>query len=521
MKRPIAPLTRRQFLVGSGGFTLALPLLPSLLVKRAYGAGPPLVIRPRLYWLATNHGGAHESAFFPSASPLTERRTLFSDHEVSAGALRLSSVAGAASSSALSPILTAPSDLLPARRVAQLNVLRGLDIPFGIGHHQGGHLGNYANNEAVGGLAFEAQRQPRPTMDQLLAWSPTFYDDLGAVRERALVMGSRDLSFGYANPSAGSGTVQAIRGARSSLELFHRVFAPADSARGARVPVVHRVLESYHRLRDGNRRLSSGDRLRLDDHMDRLAELQRKLGAALPAACGGVAAPTDDSLLHDGLAPEDGARYAALYNEVAAAAFICGASRIAVLGLADEQRFVDFAGDWHSDVAHYWNDPARQDLLQRSYRAIFERVFLDMAARLDGEEADGRSYLDNSLLVWSQESGMSTHDSVSLPIVTAGSAAGFFRTGQLVDYRRVGHPESEYRPLLDSEAMSLGVLYNQFLANVVQAMGMTPAELERFGHRGYGLPLVDPVGPSVPFAAHYQNASSRYFQIASDPLPFL
>jgi hypothetical protein len=517
--RPSIPVTRRQFLVGSSGFTLGLPLLSSLLVKKAYGADPVIQRRPRLYWLATNHGGALERSFFPSASPLTETEALFADHDVRAGALKPVGAASAPGRTALSPILEASSDVLAASRIAQLNVLRGIDIPFGIGHHAGGHLGNYAHNEAVGSSAFEAQSEPRPTIDQLLAWSPSFYDDLGAVRERALVMGTRQVSFGYSNPSLSTGTIQNVRGAGSSLELFHRIFVPAGIEGGTRVPVVDRVRESYSRLRNGNRRLSAADRQRLDDHMDRLAELQRKLRTALPIP-EGITAPTDDSALHTGLDPAAATRYAQLHNEVAAAAFISGASRIAVLGLGDEQRFVDFAGDWHTDVAHYWLDPGKQDLLARSYQRIFERVFLDMAARLDVEEADGSTYLDNALLVWTQESGMSTHDPVSIPVVTAGSAAGFLRTGLSLDYRRVGNPASRFQPLVDADTTYAGVLYNQFLATVLQAMGMPPAEFERWGHKGYGLPRVELPGVSLPFAEHYQDGSSRYFQIASELLPF-
>jgi len=512
---------RRQFLVGAAGFSLALPLLPSLLVKRAHGKEPVPVRRPRLYWLTTNHGAAFESAFFPGESLLTESRELFTDHAVAAGALRSTSEGSGPPRSALSKVLQAPSDLLSARRVSQLNVLRGIDIPFGIGHHSGGHLGNFARNEAVGGTAFEAQSEPRPTIDQLLAWSASFYDDLGPIRERALVMGTREVSFGYSSPGTASGPIENVRGAASSLALFQRVFVPAGTPGPARAPVVDRVLESYRRLRHGNRRLSAADGRRLDDHMDRLAELQRKLNTAFPASCGGVVTPADDSALHARLDPADAERYAQLYNEVVAAAFICGTSRIAVLGLADEQRFVDFVGDWHSDVAHYWLDPAKQDLLARSYQRIFERVFLDMAARLDTEEAGGLSYLDNSLLVWTQESGMSTHDPLSLPIVTAGSAAGFFRTGLSLDYRRLGHPDSRFQPLLDADATYAGMLYNQFLAGVLRAMGMPPSEFERWGHRGYGLPRVEVPGVSLPFSQHYQNTSSRYFQIASDVLPFL
>jgi hypothetical protein len=208
-------------------------------------------------------------------------------------------------------------------------------------------------------------------------------------------------------------------------------------------------------------------------------------------------------------------------NEVTAAAFICGASRIAVLGLGDEQRFVEFTGNWHTDVAHYYLEPDKQELLARSYQRIFESVFLDMAARLDVEEAEGRSYLDNSLLVWSQESGMSTHDPISIPIVTAGSAAGCLRTGLSVDYRRVGNPDSKHQPLLAGEATYAGMLYNQFLATVLRSMGMAPSEFERWGHKGYGLPKVEQSGTGLPVAEHYKNTTSRYFEIASDMLPFL
>ena len=116
---------------------------------------------------------------------------------------------------------------------------------------------------------------------------------------------------------------------------------------------------------------------------------------------------------------------------------------------------------------------------------------------------------------------MSTHDPLSLPVVTAGSAAGFFRTGRSIDYRRVGNQDSRFQPLVDAEVTYAGVLYNQFLANVLQAMGLRPREFERWGHKGYGVPKVEQPGVSLPFAAHYRDTSSRYFQMASDILPFL
>jgi len=66
-----------------------------------------------------------------------------------------------------------------------------------------------------------------------------------------------------------------------------------------------------------------------------------------------------------------------------------------------------------------------------------------------------------------------------------------------------------------------GLLYNQFLATVLRAMGMPPEEFERWGHKGYGVPLVEGSGTNLPVAKHYENTSSRYFQIASNVLPFV
>jgi len=521
MPRKTIDVTRRQFLRGSCGFTLALPLLPSLLVSTAYGSDPLFVRRPRLYWLATHHGAALETNMFPSAALLTQSQTLFAEHSVRAGALRAEVLQGKAH---LSPVLQADANVLSSRRLSTLNVIQGLDIPFSIGHHTGGHLGNYARNDALAGEGLAIKDFPVPTIDQLLAWSPSFYDQLGAIRERALVLGSEALSWNYSNPTAASGPIQNVRGTESSLELFQRIFLPPSAAGWqARIPVVDHVLASYKRLRNGQRRLSSADRQRLDDHMDRIAELQRKLGTGGARSCASVHPPEDDALNHQsGDASSSALRRAQLFNEVVAAAFMCGSSRIAVFGLADAQRFAGYSGDWHNDVAHEWQSPDKQALLVRAYQGIFEHVFLDMVARLDTEEAPGMTYLDNALLVWSQESGMSTHNAVSLPVVTAGSAAGALRTGQFIDYRRVGDPRAQFDPQFGGYLLYAGLLYNQFLASVLRALGMQPADFERWGYKGYGHPMVCPPDVGIlPFAKHYENASSRYFQMASEMLPFL
>ena len=515
MGNRVVTLNRRQVLRGAGGFTLALPFLPSLM-SRAHAAEPTYTALPRMFWLTSDHGGAYETNMFPSTSLLTQTQQLYPDHAVHAGALK-GVVDG--QDTVVSPILRARSSSLTPARLAKMNVLYGLDVPFYLAHNTGGHLGNYARNDGNGADGVEVQKYPRPTIDQLMAWSPSFYPDLSSVKERAMVMSDRPISWRYSNPAQKTGTIENVRGYASSLDLFNTIFVPPDVVTPRRAPIVDRVLESYKRLRNGNRRLSSLDRQRLDDHMARIAELQRKLNAK--ASCGAVATPTDDANRHTALSGAEATQYGELFNDVVVAAFICGTSRLGVLGLGYNEQLAGYAGDWHQDVAHQWQLPDKQVFLVSAYQRLFSTLLLDLAEKLDAvDETPGVTYLDNSLLVWSQECCMSTHDSVSLPVVTFGSAGGYLKTGQLVDYRRTTSADSKYDPGAGG-VMYLGLLYNQWLATVLQAMRIPPAEFELWGHKGYGVPYVSPDTGSPPYAKHYQNTSSRYFTDASKVLPFL
>jgi hypothetical protein len=512
MSKRIIDVSRRKVLVGLGGMTLALPVLPSLLTKTAYGADPILTTRPRLFWTGTDHGGCFESSFFPSESTFTESEDLFSDHTIRHGALQ-GTLDG--DHRVVSAVLRGSQDRFSEALLSKMNVLWGLDVPFYIAHSTGIHLGNYARNDGNGDDGIAVQDDPRPTIDQILAWSPSFYPDLTSIRERSMIMHDLRVSWGYSDPGAQSGTIEQVRGVMSSRELFKKIFVPPEADVPSRPPIVDAVLESYKTLRNGNRRLSAADKQRLDDHMARLAELERKLNAV--ASCGDVPEPTDDANRYYGRDPSKAAKFCQLFNDVVAAAFVCGTSRIGVLGYGSTETFTNFGGEWHSEVAHQWQ--SQQEVLVQSYQGFFEQGFLDLAAKLDIEETPGTTYLDNSLLVWTQESGMETHSSASVPVVTFGGAAGFFKTGRAIDYRRRGNKDSQHNPSAGG-TQYLGLLYNQWLSTVMRSMGLQPEEFERWGHKGYGVPFVSAEG-SPPYQKHYVNSSSRYFQMASDVLPLI
>ena len=83
-----------------------------------------------------------------------------------------------------------------------------------------------------------------------------------------------------------------------------------------------------------------------------------------------------------------------------------------------------------------------------------------------------------------------------------------------------GNADSQYDPGAGGK-QTLGLLYSQWLATVLQAMGVPPSEFERWGYKGYGYPFITKETWTPPFAKHYGDTSSRYFQDASNWLPFL
>lgn len=500
-------LTRRQVLLGVGGATLALPILPSLMTKTAYGQDPAIPVLRRLFWLTTDHGAAYESSMFPSTSLLSPAGNIFSDHAYKTGALQ-SPVNG--ETRVLSKVLSANASRFTDTLQSKMNVLYGLDVPFYINHNTGLHMGNYARHDSND----MAKLEHRPTIDQIMAWSDSFYPTLDGIKERSMILGGRPISWNWSSPATQSGSVENVRGTRSSREMFNRIFVPPNEAEDEqRKPVVDKVRESYSLLRNSNSRLSVADKRRLDDHMDRIAELERRLTTV--ASCSGVTVPTQDAQDHWQNDPAEVKLYCQLMVDVVVAAFTCGTSRIAALGLDETARFVSYSGDWHQNVAHQWTLEESQSQIVTSYQRVFEWLYLDLAAKLDVEEANGTTYLDNTLMAWSQESGMETHASMTIPVITFGSAGGFFKTGQFLDFRRTEDTGS--RHIINNTEQYCGLLYAQWLATVLQSMGVTPAEFERWGHKGYGTPFVNK-GDKF-YVHHYGDTESRYFQGSSDILP--
>ena len=472
---------RRQVLRGAGGFTLALPFLPSLATRRAYGADPVYVAKKRFVGIGTDHGDVMGPSMFPADTTLRLTSTSGTRHTVRQGKLGIYQPSSARAE--LSPVLSASPYDFHSRLAGKMNVLRGLDVPFYLGHHTGGFLGNYAASNYASSVT------PFPTIDQVMAWSPSVYKSL-TPKMRSMApspLSPACISYGRLNPSSLASNVAAMDVHSNPSTLFERLFgAPRPDT--TRVSVVDRVLQNYNSLRQRNVRLSEGDKARLEAHMTYLSELQNRLykdsssarihylGAGIPLSCSNVPVqPTAITWEEVGSLEQR----LQLCNQIVTVAFSCDATRLATSGLGDATLVSGLTTSYHEAV--HMGD---QDAVVRNNQLIFEKSFLNLITQLDDvDDGNGRSLLDNSLVVWTHESGQQTHLNISAPVITAGSAGGFLKTGNYCDYRNaVGEPiggpqqRKEFR----------GITHRRWLATALQAMGVSPSEFERNGAKGYG-----------------------------------
>jgi len=515
----VVKVDRRLFLRGTGGALLALPTLPSLFSASEAQAADPV---PKCFvHFRTAHGGVMEPNMYPPDNTLTESMTYL--HTIRRGALQGSTANGVTT---LSPVLSGPSTILTPALVAKMNVLRGLDLPIDLIHNANGCMGYFARDG-------REPTEPRATIDQLIAYSPAVYPSIASVKRRSLVIGSPAMNsqiVGFNTPGVRSSGVSgnSIQPTQSSRGLYDTLLGGSTTTPTARTPIVDRVLDNYKRLRNGTKRLPAEDKLRLDQHINSVAELQRRLNTQVSTGCVIPPRPSIDSSTIAGNPenkamdgdPAKNVQFFQLINEVVAVAMNCGATRVAAYTVNEDFlgcTFTTWTGwAWHNDIAHNCGtlDGQGQDYVKRSNQTFFQGVYLDLISRLNSfGDGYGGTLLDHSLVAWGQEHGHQAHEVVSMPVITAGSAGGALKTGNYCDYRNLNRPK-RYG---ESQLMHPGLIYNQWMTNALMAMGVPQADWVETTHPGYG-PRQGYVNDWIGSATCYPEAM---WQKTAEKLPYL
>lgn len=451
-------ISRRMFLKGTGGAILAIPCLASLLPSRALGQAT--VSRPKRFInMYTPYGSVYSQW-----NPTIAANTLVGP-DIRERAL--ASVAGD-----ISGILGAPFNSLKDK----LLLVRGLDGLVLFDH--GGAFG-LAGNKGNEDLKILSLNQ---SIDQVLARSSKIYPTEPKVRSLHLTPGLPTDSRNYVSFSktpTGAAPVPIIQDPRIAFEkLFGGLDAGLSDAqklarRNRNLSVIDRVLANYTQVM-GSPRLSSLDKQRLDSHVSMIRDLEKSIQATEGGVCAGPANITGLST--------DLSRLVTQHIDIMVAAIRCDLTCIGTISLGESRTY-----NWlpnqlshHHSMSHSDGDAAPGLTAINQWWA---GKFAELLNKLDVIEdpATGRTYLDNSLVYWSNEQtshGVLNHRLLDMPVLLAGGA-GTLITGRYVDYRRPGNVDQ-------FSGVIRGRVYNQLLVTILQAMGLTPAEYEEGGVAGFG-----------------------------------
>lgn len=487
--------TRRQFLYDLGSLSVALPFLPSLLTSTAQAqtsTKPPL----RVVFIG-NRNGQKIGNFFP---PNPGTMTL---HQTNVYYKKLSDISGP-----MSPIFGTAWDGLRSK----MSLLSGLDLVSEWAGHQIGAMLSCAPGP------IDEMQPPNfswaASIDWIISNSPNFYPTTPLVT--ALRYNNYDYAFSFSNPTGSKPVLLPYLGSESGV--FNQAFAslgggstPTTNPAAKRTLAADQAVAVMNALQ-GSARISSLDKQRLQSHAAAISALKAKyVSPATPASCS---KPTMTFF-------KDSDPRSKMYtniNDIIVTAFSCDITRMACYSLPD---FDDSNNDqrWQHDVVSHSLEPAelKSSATLNGWKA--ERV-RDLITKLDRViEADGSTMLDNTLVIWSSESGEShqPHRRENYPILIAGgkNIGAKLKMGYYVDYRTRDKNGNFLYYASRSDFAPQGRPMNQFFVAVMQALGLQRSEFGKYGK------TAGKFGDFTPELIYYKGEYDLYKTNYDDNLPFV
>lgn len=416
----IRPSVGRRFFLKAAGISLALPALPSLPRRLAFGASETIVAGPsdpkRMVCIG-NMLGFYQPEFIPKQSG--------ADYQLS---------------QILSPLESHKKDF---------TVVSGLD--HGV---KGGHFAIHAFLSGVRAVDAKSMPEGNISLDQRAAESVGGY-----TRFPSLTVGSDDgLHGGCQMCWTRSGTrVPPVTGPG---ELFEKLFI--DDSQSAKETAADRIrlhasiLDSV--LADANSlqgKLNSRDKQKLDEYLTSVRDIEKQLELDKKWTKIAKPKPTMDEPETDDMVSD----LPELYDLIALA-LQTDSTRIATLEIAGgfDSSVFGFKKDYHA-LSHHGQVQASIDalIMMETYQVEQFARFLD---KLSSIEAGDSNLLAKTMVLFGSGMGnANSHTNSNLPIILAG---GSFKHGSHLSF----DPKSRTRPplcdLYVSMLQQLGVETDQF-----------------------------------------------------------
>jgi hypothetical protein len=203
------------------------------------------------------------------------------------------------------------------------------------------------------------------------------------------------------------------------------------------------------------RRLGAGDRDRVDQYLDSVREVERRIQRA-EADVANKPLPDLDRPVGVPAAYADHAR---LMFDLQVLAFQGDVTRVTTFQLAREtsNRTYPEIGvpDPHHPLSHHGNDPdkiARMAKINQFHVSLFAEFLQKLKTTQDGSG----SLLDNSLILYGSGIGNpNVHDHTNLPIIVAGGAAGGMKGNRHIRYEKATPLANLHLTLLDKVGVRL------------------------------------------------------------------
>jgi hypothetical protein len=246
---------------------------------------------------------------------------------------------------------------------------------------------------------------------------------------------------------------------------FTRLFSMQNSqVTSERQSAVDMVKAELGRIRS---RVSVTERLKIDAHVDAVRSIELRLQSKAVACAGpAVGMKVDSGKIENTPAVID------LQLQLMASALACDLTRFASLQycFGDNDGFpYPWLGitEGHHDLTHAGDDDTASWDKVTKIHTWYSEQFARLLDLLDGvQEANGKTLLDNSFVVWGSELGKgNTHSFHSTPFVVAGGASSAFATGRYL----------EFGEKLD---------HNRLLVSICHAFGL--GQIDKFGNTDVG-----------------------------------
>ncbi len=405
-------IDRRRFIEGLGASALALPLMPSLAQAQS--------TFPKRFIVFFHPNGVTPEHWFPTPGATERDFTL---------------------SRILAPLQPYRDKLVAMRGVH----MQAPDEGPGEPHQQG--MGSVLvgrklqEGTFVGGDGTLAGWGDGISVDQEIA------NEIGGTTPYAsLQLGVRATGADVANRLSYSAPARPLPPQNSPLAVFDQLFAmldlepsEAERRRSYKRSVLDAVRGQFASVR---RKVSTEDRRKLDDHLEHVRAIERRLerDAPMVSTCQVPASPVEVDAIHEDTMPY----VSRLQIDLLTAAFACDLTRVASLQYSNgpNQIRFPFLGSFGNDhrLSHAGPSDAVSIEEWTARHIWYAEQLAYLLGKLDAIAEGPGTMLDNTVVLWCSEIAVgNTHSHRDMPFLLAGSCGGAIDTGRYVQFADKQH----------------------------------------------------------------------------------